>query len=636
MLQTIRERLTGWVAAAVILVIGLALVVSFGNMSTDATGVNFAARVNGEDIPLLEFRQVYQNQLQRQQELLRGEFSPALERQLKQNVLEGMIQNRVLAQYAYERGYRVSDQQLAQFISTVPAFQVGGAFSRESYIATLASQGLTPEVFEAEQRRQMAIAQLQNGIVSSAFYTPTEYRRFIQLEQERRQFSWLQLEPAQFLDSVSVADDEIEAFYEQNADRFLTEESVALEYVELRLDDVAGEVSVDDAMVRDYYEANAERFSTEEQRHARHILIAVDDADDDTEAAARAEALYEQLQAGADFAELAKANSDDPGSAESGGDLGWAGKGTFVKAFEDALFALKEGEISKPVRSEFGYHIIQLLEIKPGERQPFDVVRDSLTAELRRQLAEDRFYELAERMDDLALENPGSLAPVAEQLGLELKTVENFTRSGAGPFGYDQALIDTVFSPALLEDGENSPLLQPDKDRAVVLRVAEHRLPQARPLDEVRGEIEQELRLSKAAKLAQERGQQILGRLRSGEAAADVAAASGLELKGGEFYGRDAQLPPELLGAVFRAPAPAEDSAYIDGLPTSDGGFAIFLLSAVQPGRPEALPRAQRDQRKAQLAQQMGNASLVALVQDLRRAAEVVISPNIFEDSDSL
>ncbi len=636
MLQTIRERLTGWVAAAVIVVIGLALVVSFGNMSTDVTGTNFAAKVDGEEIPMLEFRQVYQNQLLRQQELLRGDFPPALERQLKENVLEGMIQNRVVAQYAARRGYRVSDQQLAQFISSVPAFQVGGVFSRDSYLATLASKGLTPEMFEADQRRQMAIAQLQNGIVASAFYTPAEYRRFIELEKEQRQFSWLQLDPAAFLEQVGVGDDDIEAFYAENSERFMVEESVALEYVELRLDDIASEISVDEAMVRDYYEANAERFSSEEQRHARHILIAVDDETDDEAAAAKARELYAQLQAGADFAELARKNSDDPGSADAGGDLGWAGKGVFVKAFEDALFALQAGEISTPVRSEFGYHIIQLLEIKAGERQPFEVVRDSLMEELRRQLAEDRFYELAERMDDLALENPGSLAPVAEQLGLPLKTLATFTRAGDGPFGYDQALIDTVFSSALLEDGENSPLLQPDEGRAVVLRVTEHRLPRPRPLAEVRDEIKQELRLSKAAELARAAGQALLARLRSGDAPEAVAAEAGVELAGGEFYGRDAELPAELLAAAFRAPAPAPGEVSIDGLPLSDGGFAVFVLQAVQPGRPDSLPRTQRDQRKAQLAQQMGNASLVALVQDLRQAAKVVISPSVFEETESL
>ena len=635
MLQTIRERLTGWVAGAVIVIIGLALVVSFGNMNTDVITANVAATVNGDEIPMVEFRQVYQNQLLRQQEAFQGGLPAALQEQLQRNVLEGMIQNRVVAGYVSDHGYRVSDQRVADAIRSLPAFQVGGEFSPQGYVAALSSRGLTPEAFEAEQRRSLEISQLQAGIIDSAFYTPTEYRRFIELEQEQRRISYLLFDPANFSAGVELQPDAVQTFYEANESRFQTDETVVLEYVELRLADIAAGVSVDDAAVRDYYDANADRFTTAEERRARHILIAVEDEGQAESAAAQAADLYAQISGGGDFAVLARDFSADTGSATDGGDLGWAGRGVYVTAFEDALFALEPGEVSEPVRSEFGYHIIELLELRAGSRMTFEEVRDDLREDLQRQQAEDGFYEFAERMDDVALENPGSLEPVAQQLGLELRTVEDFGRSGGGAFGYNQALVDAAFSAAVLEDGENSPLLEIEEGWVAVIRAAEHRLPQLRPLDDVREQVEAELRLTQAAEAARSRGRTALDRAVAGETLEGLAEEFDVALGGGESYPRGSdQLPAELSAAAFRAAA-AGGPPVIDGITTSNGGFAVFRVDQVQPGRPESVPRDQRDQRKAILARQVGSAALGAMVLDLRADAKVVISPDAFPEPDS-
>ncbi|MDJ0928430.1 MAG: peptidyl-prolyl cis-trans isomerase [Gammaproteobacteria bacterium] len=635
MLQTIRERLTGWVAGAVIVIIGLALVVSFGNMNTDVITANVAATVNGAEIPMVEFRQVYQNQLMRQQEAFQGDLPTALQEQLQRNVLEGMIQNRVVAGYVSDSGYRVSDQQVADAIRSLPAFQVGGEFSPQGYIAALSSRGLTPEAFEAEQRRSLEISQLQAGVVDSAFFTPTEYRRFIELEQEQRKIAYLIFDPANFSAGVELEPEAAQTFYEANSSRFQTDETVVLEYVELRLADIAAGVSVDDVAVRDYYDANSDRFTTEEERRARHILIVVEDEAQADAAAAQAADLYAQLAGGADFAALAQEFSADTGSAADGGDLGWAGRGVFVTAFEDALFELEPGEVSEPVRSEFGYHIIELLELRSGTRMSFEEVRDSLREDLQRQQAEDGFYELAERMDDIALENPGSLEPVAQQLGLELRTVDDFGRSGGGAFGYNQALVDAAFSAAVLEDGENSPLLEIEDGWVTVIRVADHRLPQLRPLDDVREQVAEELRLMQAAEMARSRGQAALDRALAGATLEAVAEEFGASVGGGSFYARGSdQLPAELSAAAFRAGG-ASVMPVTNGLTTSNGGFAIYRVDQVQPGRPEAVPRDQRDQRKAILARQAGNAALGAMVLDLRADANVVISPDAFPEPDS-
>jgi peptidyl-prolyl cis-trans isomerase D len=637
MLQTIRERLTGVVAFFIIAIIAVALVISFGNMDAGIGTGRFAARVNGEDIPLLDYRQVYQNQLIRQQELYQGELPAELEAQLQRNVLEGMVRNRLVGQYVRDHGYRVGDQQVAAYIRSLPAFQVGGEFSSQSYIATLSSQGLTPEIFERDQRVNLEISQLQNGLVESAFYTPTEYRRFIELEQERRQVAYVLFEPSDFVAEIQVTEAEIRDYYAANPQLFETEESVSLEYLEVSLGDVSGEIAVDEAALVDYYEANIERFQTAEERLASHILIATDDDTDEAAAESLALDLSRRLEAGEAFAELASEFSDDPGSAADGGNLGWAGRGVYVDAFEEALFALGEGEVSAPVKTGFGYHIIRLDGVRPGAQQSLDEVREALLEELKRRGAEDRFYALAERVDDIALENPGSLEVVAQETGLSLNTIEVFTRAGGEPFGYVPRLVDAAFSPAVLVDGENSPLIELADDRAVVIRVTQHRLPELKGLEAVRAEIDETLRLEKAVRLAAERGEALLSRALDGEGLDELAAEFGVDLSGPKLLARtSSEVPADLLGVVFRTPSPADGASRIAGLSLGTGAYAVYSLDTVRPGRPEAIPRQQRDQRKTLLAQQAGAASAAGLIAELRRGAKVIVAPDLFEQDESL
>ncbi len=633
MLQTIRDRLSGWIAALVIFIIAVALVISFGNMSTDVVSGNFAAKVNGEEIPMFEFRRVYQDQLLRQQQAAQGELSSEQQEQVKRNVLEGMVQERAVSQYVSKQGYRVSDKRVSDFIRAQPGFQVGGEFAQEAYIASLSNLGQTPDIFEERTRNRLEINQLQAGLIASSFYTPTEYRRFIELQQEQRKATLLRLSPVDFMPEVQIDAAAIEVYYQQNISRYQTEESVDLEYVELLLGDIAATVVVDDEALVEYYERNLDQYSTPEERRARHILIAIDEETDETEAEKTATRLAGRLSDGADFAELARENSADTGSAADGGELGWAAPGAYVEPFELALFDLKVGEISEPVRTQFGYHLIQLEEVRPGTQKSFTEVRDELLEQLQRQEAEDAFYEQAERLDDLALENPGSLALVAENTGLVLKQAAGFTRRGGEPFGFDADLIAAVFSPAVLEEGENSPLLEVGDDRAIVLRVLDHKLPEARPLEAVRAVIEGELRLQAASQMAVDRGAAAFARLESGEDFALIAKELDQPIETvGPLARNSDELPPDVLGAVFRAPAAV---AGFRGLQTSDGGYAIYRLDEVISGKPASVPREQRDQVKMQLAQQAGNKDFGALLTDLRSSADLFVSPNTFaEDTD--
>lgn len=637
MLQFIRERFTGPIALAVIAAIAVTLVISFGNMDTSGTVGSFAAEVNGEEIPVTDYQRVLQNQLVRQQELVQGELPAAMQEQLARNVLEGLVRNQVARQYARDSGYRVSEGRLKNYIRSLPVFQVGGEYSYESYIAVLSSQGLSPERFEREQRSVLEIAQLDNGIVNSAFYTPAEYRRYIALLAERREVSYVSFDPISLAAEVDVTDDDLQAYYDANPKEFETEESVDLEYVEIRLSDISQSIRVDEAAIREFYDANPERFRSEEQRRSRHILIAVDVDADEAEAEQLAGQLAQRLADGEDFAALAAEFSDDPVSGKEGGDLGWAGPGDFVPAFEEALFSLEEGETSDPVRTEFGYHIIRLEETRAGEQQSFAEVRDELLDELGEREARDQFYALAETVDDLALENLNGLEPVAKGSGLELKRIENFTRAGGGKFGYNQPLVEAVFSAAVLEDRENSPLIELSDSEAAVIRVVEYRPARLQEFDAVKPALEEIVRLELAAEKAFTRGRTVIERLQRGEPIDVIAAEYAFELSSpGPLDRGSAAVDPQLLGAVFRAPKPDGDPPVFQGVSLANGGFAIFRLDSVQPGLPEAIPQQQRDARKQNLATQLGRSAAAAMVTDLRADADVFVAPGLFDGPNSL
>jgi peptidyl-prolyl cis-trans isomerase D len=517
-----------------------------------------------------------------------------------------------------------------QSIRAQEAFQVGGAFSYDSYVMLLNNQGVSPEGYEREQRSQMEVEQLESGIVTSAFFTPAEYRRYIELLAEERTAAFVLLDPASLANEVDVTDDQLRSFYDANNELFMSEESVRLEYVEVLLEDIKRQVDVSEQDVLDYYESNPQRFIADDQRNISHILILIDDEIDEAAAAATAAELGARLDQGDAFEDLAREFSKDPVSAADGGDLGWATPGDYPEAFEEALLALEPGQVSDPVRTEFGIHLIRLDELREGDQQTIDEVRDELFDELRLQQATDDFYALAENVDDLALENPGNLSVVAGEAGLPLKTVETFTRSGGAPLGYAPALVDAAFSLALLEDGENSPLIELADERAVVISVAEHRPSALLPFDQVREQVEETLRTQGGAELASARGAELMSRLKAGESFADLAAEFSLEVPEPAVLTRASpDVSPEILAQIYRAPHPAAGGPQYHGFSLRDGGFAVIRLDAVAPGKPEAIPQQQRDQRKQLLAQQSGGAAAAALVADLRAAAKVSIAPGL-------
>lgn len=634
MLQNIREKLQGWVAFAVLLIIAVPLALTFVSSDFTVTSSGFAARVNGEEIPSVDFQRVYQNQLVAEQQAAGGQLPPEAEEQIKRQALDGLVLNRAVTQYVRDAGFRVGAAPVIDYVRSLPVFQVGGQFSKPAYDATLASQGITPTAFEKEQQALLAVRQLQEGLIESSFFTPTEFRRLIALDQERRDVAYVLFDPRVLGAGIIVSDTDVQAYYAANASQFQSPESATIEYLEVVLQDMAKDYTPDEEALRKAYESDPTRFRTEEERRARHILIAVDESRTESAARSLADDIAGKLASGGDFAALAAQYSNDPGSASRGGDLGFAAPGNYVEAFDKALFALQVGETSPPVKTEFGYHIIRLDELRPGAGKSFEQVRDQLADELRRQKAQDEFYALAERLDDLALENPTSLEPVARDTGLAVRRYAGFTRAGGGPLGNNPNLITAVFSPGVLEGSENTPLIELDDSRAIVARVAEHRQPTAVPLEQVRAEIVDRLRTLRATTEATSRGGKIVQRAQAGEDLAAVVSSEGLKLtEAGPLTRRSPAVPPDLLAAVFRAPKP-EGKPVVQGASLAGGAYAVFQIRSVVPGEPELIPQQQRDERKIAFAQRTAASETEALAAHLRESADVVVAPDLFKAGD--
>lgn len=630
MLLTIRDRLSGWVAGIIFGVIGLALVLTFGtmrgNVGMSSTAV---ASVDGVEIGQAEFlRSLDEEQLR-----LRDDFGGALPDEFEQivrgAVIENLIDSRMIQAHAEEQGFATSDARLAGVLQNVPDFLDAGEFSTARYRSALASIGETPAYFEFRQRGLMTQQQFLRGIIESAFFTPVDFRYFIELDQESRNVRGLLVSPDAFRDDVVIADDQVAEYYERNASGYWTREYLDLEYIEIDAGNLPGmeEITVQDAL--DWYEQNRHQFISPFQRQSSHILLAAS-PEGDEDVLARANGIVARLEAGEDFAALAGEFSEDPGSASMGGDLGWNERGVFVPEFEEALFGLEEtGQYTQPVLTQFGYHIIRLDGLRGGDIADFADAREQVLEDLTERRGRTRFFDLADQLADMALESDAGLAWIAEELELPLKRIEGFTREGAGEFAGNRRVIDAAFGETVLDRGENSRILQLDPDRAIVLRVAHHQASEQQPLEEVADRIRETLVSDAAAAAAAAAGEALLERRRSDESLDDLAEERGAELFEEEQMRRDSPaFPSELLAAVFAA-TPGHAA---EGVSLLDGRYALFEVSGVFPGRPETIPREQRDNAKAALEEREGMMEFGAYRASVRDRASVWISPDILGD----
>jgi len=584
------------------------------------------ATVNGIKLTQRE----YDDALQRQQQRLRQLFGDRVDLDAldtaatRRALLESMIDNRLVASAAAKARLAVSDDTLREAILGIPAFQEDGRFTRSAYEAVLRSQGMTPQGFESSMRYELTLRQVSNAVSDSAIGSRTVAARLAKLLEEKREVSEA-LVPAQpFMSQVKVDPAQAKAYYDSHQDEFRVPERMRVQYVVLSGEALAATEPVTQAELKQAYEANASRYKADEQRRASHILIQVEpDAKPAVREAALKKAeeiLAEVRKSPGSFAELAKKYSQDPGSAEKGGDLGYFDRGMMVKPFADAVFALgKVGDISGVVKSDYGYHIIELTGIQPGRTRTLDDVRKELTAELQKQKAARAYAEAAERFSNLVFEQADSLQAVAQRFQLKLQTTGWITRAvDKAPPPLDNAkLMNAVFSDDVLVKKHNTPAVEVAPETMVAARVLEHEVASLRKFDDVKSAIEQELRRQEALKLAAKEGAARLSKLRLG---ADAGLKWGAPR---QVTRRDAKgLSQEALRRIVTADA-SKLPAYV-GADKDDAGYAIYRISKVI--EPDKKTDAQMATNVSNLERAEGQADYDAFVASLRKRADIQIN----------
>lgn len=636
MLQKIGDSLKGKKLVAYIVLIPIAFIFAVwgaaGIVQMDFFGQpNYAAKVNGEPIPLAQVSDAWREQQSRFQQQFGSEIPAETRRLLQDNLLESFIRQQLVSDRARASGYRVDAQRLRAAIEQEPAFQLDGKYNEQLALARLAQVGLTAERYRADVRRDLQNAELERALVISDFATPQELSRRFALEDEQREVRWAVVPAARYLGSVSLDEAAIAAFYEQNSARWIRPEAVRLRYAELRADQVAASVVVTEADLQDLYAQNRDRYSVPEKRRARHILIPIEGGN---EAAARkqAEAVLAEVRAGKDFSALARQYSKDSGSAAQGGDLGWADRQAFVGPFADALFAMQPGATSDLVKTEFGFHIIRLDGIEPAKVQAFEEARLDLEDAVRRDKLADLFGEKQEEVQR-RVERPGAdLDAIAKDLGLTVGEVPEFVRgSGGAPFGADRGLQEVVFGDAVLNLRRIGGPVPIGEDRFVIVKVLEHRKAAPKPLAEVRDEVVAALRQQRAAEAARAAAEAARARLEAGESLESVARALGVTAEPARFVGRgDPSAPAELIEAAFAARRPQAGKPVWQAVTLDQDGGAALLAVTQARLEPQTGNAQLRAQRISEAAQRAGRADAAAYVLEMRRKAKVKINRATF------
>lgn len=630
MLQQIREKFTGTFALVILALIGIPFV--FFGINYNFVGSNFAAKVEGEEISAAYFEQQYRTELAQRPEF--ANLNSAQRQQLRRSLLDRLIREQLIRSYLSEHGYRIGDKQLTDLIQQEPEFQVDGEFDRAAYVDYLAVRGREPREFEEAQRQFMREFQLRSSVMASALVTPSEYRRFLNLAAEQRLVTLATLGEAVVSDEIEITGEQVQAFYDSNPTLFQLPESADVQFVRISRQDVADGVEISEERLAQYYEDEKYRYLQDEQRQARHILIQF--GDDEDAARARAEDILMRIRAGDSFEALAGEFSMDGGTAPQGGNLGALTESQLPDALGAAIFAMEAGDLEGPVRSDFGFHVIRLDEVLERGPLPLDQVRGELLSELQSREADSLYLDLERRLSD-ALFDTNDMQVIADAIGAEVQAIQGFTRDGAEPFGANQAAINAVFSDDVLSGEQISEVIELDADSAAIFRVTRYNAATRQPLDEVREQIEAQVRSQQAESLLAERAEQILEAVDGGEDFGVAAEAAGATVAEPVLLTRqDTETDQLVVFEVFAAPKPGEDSPVTGRVRGLDGTYTVYSLEAVLPGRPESIPLAQRDAGKAQLAQESGVGDYLAFVQSLYDEAEVVINEDALEEQDLL
>ena len=615
-----KKRIVQVVLALIILPFAFWGVDSYRN----AGGPAALAKVNGEDIGQLEFENALDQQRQRIREMAGTSYDPAMfdRPEVKHSVLDGLVTRHLMLSEARNFNLIPGDAQIAQVLLSIDEFRIDGRFDKQRYLAALNERGMNQFQFEARLAQDIALQRLADAYTQNGYASETVAEKLIRLNEQQRVVSVMKLDADRFVGQVQVSDADISAYYEQQAAEFQLPERVNVEYVLFSADTLMSSVSVSDAEIKQYYDDHLSEFGTQEQRQAAHILIAVARQAPEAEklaAKAKAEQVLQQVkQTPANFAELAKQHSQDPGSAASGGDLGMFGRGAMLKPFEDSVFSLRKGEVSGLVVSDYGYHIIKLLAIKPAEFQPLRALRGMIESRLRSQHAADRFAELAERFNNTVYEQSDTLKPAAELAGVAVQRGVWLSKGQAPSEPWTDKVLQAVFSDEVLKEKRNTEAIEVAPNTLLAARVVEYKPASARPLAEVASLIRRQLQRMQASEMAVKQGAGLLEQLQRGE-----KIKAGWQSAQSISRSRHAGIDPALVQAVFRA-GTDKLPAYV-GIENNEGGYVLARIEAVR--EIDSIDAGKRLRYAQQIMQMTGGELLQAHLSDVKKSAEITIKP---------
>lgn len=610
MLQNIRDNSQGWIAKTIIGIIVALMAFTGIEAIFQASGNNKqdVAKVNGEEITQTELSQAVDMQRRQLMQQLGKDFDASLldEKLLRDAALKGLIDRKLLLQGAADSKFGFSEAALDQVILQTPEFQVDGKFNAERFDQVIRQLGYSRMQFRQMLTQEMLIGQVRAGIAGSGFVTDAEVLAFARLEKQTRDFATVNIkaDPA----AVKLTDDEVKAYYDQHAKEFMTPDQVVIDYLELEKSSFFDQVSVKDDELQAAYEKETANLA--EQRRAAHILIEVNDKVTEAQAKAKIEDIQARLAKGEKFEALAKEFSQDPGSANNGGDLGFAGPGVYDPDFETALYGLKQDQVSVPVRTTFGWHLIKLLGVEAPEVPSFASLKDKLTRELKAQQVEQRFVEATKQLEDAAFE-ASDLAQPASDLKLTVHTSAPFGREGGEGVAANRAVVTAAFSPEVLDEGANSSAIELDPETIIVLRAKEHLKPAQLPLENVAAAIRTQMTKERASAAAKAHADELIASLRDGKTALDQPVdGQAWKVTEAATRGQDS-IDPAVLQALFRMPKPAaENKPTFTTVTLRDGSLVIVRLNGVNEAA------APTDEEKAQyrrfLASRIGQQDFAA------------------------
>ncbi|MDA3806386.1 MAG: SurA N-terminal domain-containing protein [Thiomicrorhabdus sp.] len=628
MLQSIRSHAQGWVAWVIVGLIILTFALFGIDQYARGDKVVVVAEVNGENITGNDFMTLYSRQKSRLQEQFGDMYDQVVkDQELRGQVLDSLVESEVMRQWANDNGMRIGNQHLASAIHAASVFQQDGQFSEKIYEDVLMRNGLNVARFEYEQRQFLLENQFRSLINSSRFATDYEVNQLADLQGQEREVSYLRIDQRPFLKTVQVTDEQVSAVYQANLTDYVEPEKVSVDYIDLSQEAIAKGIEVNDEIIAAYYETNKSLFTLPEERHAKHILISLEADTDKAEAAAQVilAEVQAKIAAGEKFEELAKIYSKDPGSASSGGDLGSFSQGMMVPEFDEAVFSMEVGQVSEPIKTDFGYHLIKLVGISAKQAQPFEDVKAEVTQQYKMQEAERQYFELLEQLNTIVYEQTDSLEPAADAIGLKVQTSEVFSRSGGpGEILSNPKVQLSAFSNELLNEHLNSAAIEISATRSVAVRVNEHQEQRQKSLSEVSAGIKAQLVREAAVKEAATLGQAIMAKVEAGENPESLME-NGIEWNTAGWITRNTKtLLPQMVTEVFKVTKPESGKKSWGSFQLTTGDTVLLRVSAV---RVAPLDDEQKVPLKAAFNELFANAQNAAHLKALVAKAEVIKKP---------